>query len=482
MSDGAPMAERQSFDELLGPVRTLVAQLTRSAALERGDVDGALRQLTESATLALRVGRASVWRFDASRSELVCLDLFERATGSHVSGAVIAATAVPRYFEALASERTIAAYDALSDPRTAELADGYLAPLGIGAMLDAPILLDGKLVGVVCHEHVGPPRAFLPWEELVAGTFADFAAMVLGAAERAEQARALESMQKSRETLQILFDAAPVPLVLTGLADGVIRTCNERAAHMFDAPVSEIIGKRAPDFYRDPTERRAFLEALLRDGRVDDFVTELRTAEGRPFWAQLNARKLAIGDEQVFMVGFADLTEQKRVEAQLRELATTDALTGALNRRRLYELATEELARCQRYDRPLAVAMLDLDHFKSVNDQFGHLVGDEVLRRVAVALRSVLRRHDHASRYGGEEFVVLLPETNLDGARQVVERMREAVASLRIATEAGDVRLTTSAGVVAYRHGETLDALLRRADDALYEAKDAGRDRVVASA
>jgi diguanylate cyclase (GGDEF)-like protein/PAS domain S-box-containing protein len=476
----APPIDRQSFDELLGPVRVLVAQLTRSAALERGDVEGAMKQLTEASTLALRVDRASVWCFDRGDSELHCLDLFERHIAKHSRGASISRADAPRYFDALASERTIATSDALDDPRTSELAEGYLDRLGIGAMLDAPILLEGKLVGVVCHEHLGGPRDWKPWEELIAGTFADFAAMVLGAAERAEQARALESMRQSRETLQILFDAAPVPLVLTGLTDGVIVSCNHGAAQMFGTTPGEMVGRRATDFYRDPGERRTFLDTLLREGRVDGFVTELKTFDDSPLWVQLSARALTLGEEQVFMVGFADLTAQKRVEAQLRELATTDPLTGALNRRRLFEIAEEELGRSARYARPLALAMLDLDHFKAVNDDFGHLVGDEALRAVAVAVRTALRRQDHASRYGGEEFVVLLPETTLDGARQVVERMREEVAALRIARTAGDVRITMSAGVVAYREGESFDSMLNRADDALYEAKEAGRNRVVA--
>lgn len=481
MSDDSPI-DRQSVDELLAPVRSLVAQLTRSSALERGDADGAMRQLTEACTHALRVDRASVWCFDAARTELVCLDLFERSTGRHSRGAVLSAANARPYFEALATERAVSVRDAHEDPRTRELADDYLAPLGIRSMLDAPILLEGKFAGVVCHEHVGSLREWKPWEELIAGTFADFAAMVLGAAERAEQARALDAMRQSRETLQILFDAAPVPLVLTSFTDGVILSCNQRAAQMFESTPGEIAGRRALDFYRDPTQRGPFLESLRRDGRVDEFVTELKTLEGRPFWAQLNARRLTLLDELVFMVGFADLTEQKRVEERLRELATTDSLTGALTRRRLFEIADEEVGRAARYARPLALAILDVDHFKAVNDGFGHLVGDEALRRVARAVRGELRRQDHVCRYGGEEFVVLFPETTLEGATQVVERMRAAVGAIRLVPDGGELRLTASVGVVAHRWGESLESMLRRADEALYTAKQGGRDRVVVAA
>ena len=360
------------MDDVLGPVRALIAQLTRSSALERGDVAGALRQLTESSSLALRVERASVWQFNDSLSELTCLDLYAQADRSHRTGHRLLASATPRYFEALRAERSIAAHDARTDPRTREFAPHYLGAHDISSMLDAPILLEGRLVGVVCHEHVGPARHFHAWEELVAGTFADFAAMLLGAAARARQAQDLLEVQ-------------------------------------------------------------------------------------RRLW------------------------EQKQVENQLRELATTDALTGALNRRRLFELAEVELAHAHRSGRPLSLAMLDVDHFKSVNDRFGPLVGDEALQLTAHTTRSALRSHDHVARYGGEELAVLLPDTTLAAARKVVERIRSEVAALQLVREGEVVPLSVSAGVVAAIPGESLQALLQRADCALYQAKTRGRNCVVAS-
>lgn len=165
--------------------------------------------------------------------------------------------------------------------------------------------------------------------------------------------------------------------------------------------------------------------------------------------------------------------------AELERLATTDVLTGALNRRRIFELAEAELARAVRYEHPICLAMLDLDHFKAINDHFGHAIGDQALRAVADAARGSLRTVDLLGRYGGEELMVVLPETAVEPAAVALERIRSSVAGLRI-TAAGDpVRLTVSGGLVQVRTGESLEAALKRADLALYEAKRGGRDRVL---
>jgi diguanylate cyclase (GGDEF)-like protein len=176
------------------------------------------------------------------------------------------------------------------------------------------------------------------------------------------------------------------------------------------------------------------------------------------------------------------LREQRQIEHELRELAGTDALTGALNRRRLLEVAEAELAHATRFQRPLSLAMLDVDHFKTVNDRFGHLVGDDALRRIAHTARAALRRGDHVARYGGEELVVVLPGTDLEAGRKVIERIRCEVAALNLVRKGKAVPLSLSAGIVSATPGESLQALLQRADCALYQAKTRGRNCVVASA
>lgn len=172
--------------------------------------------------------------------------------------------------------------------------------------------------------------------------------------------------------------------------------------------------------------------------------------------------------------------EHARLFAEVQRLAVTDELTGVRNRRDVVATAERELRRAQRFGRPLAAIMLDIDEFKQVNDTHGHAVGDEVLRDVADRLRQALREVDVLGRYGGEEFIILLPETDLRGADDMAERLRRAVAAAPIVTSAGPISVTISLGVTAVSP-EVADfaALLQRIDTFLYAAKQRGRNRVV---
>ncbi|MGW6130769.1 diguanylate cyclase [Cellulomonas sp. NPDC055163] len=161
---------------------------------------------------------------------------------------------------------------------------------------------------------------------------------------------------------------------------------------------------------------------------------------------------------------------------ELRRAAQTDGLTGTLNRRAFDDALRRELLRSQRSGAPLAVALVDLDHFKAVNDQHGHVVGDQVLRGAARALRSAARGADLVARYGGEEFAIILPDTTVEQGRDAAERFRRAVAQ-------GDtgVRVSCSIGIAGNEDRPSSEQIVRRADAALYTAKEQGRDRAVAA-
>ncbi len=172
--------------------------------------------------------------------------------------------------------------------------------------------------------------------------------------------------------------------------------------------------------------------------------------------------------------------ELEDANRQLQTMASVDPLTQLANRRVLDERLEQEFARAVRHRHPLACLMIDVDHFKRVNDTHGHVVGDRVLTHVAAAIRTTIRKTDLAGRYGGEEFLVLVPETPATGAQVLAERLRRAIA----ASSEGDLpRVTVSVGI-ATTEGEVASSaeLLRRADEALYAAKEGGRDRVVVAA
>lgn len=170
---------------------------------------------------------------------------------------------------------------------------------------------------------------------------------------------------------------------------------------------------------------------------------------------------------------------QRRIAHLLEKQAHTDPLTGLANRRHFMEVADAELARSRRYDTPLSMLMIDIDHFKEVNDAHGHRAGDRVLQQLARSCLEILREVDVAGRVGGEEFAVLLPETEVEGAFEVAERLRSAVAAAEVPREEGvPIRITVSIGVAAMDAATNLDTLMSQADDALYDAKRAGRNLV----
>jgi diguanylate cyclase (GGDEF)-like protein len=175
--------------------------------------------------------------------------------------------------------------------------------------------------------------------------------------------------------------------------------------------------------------------------------------------------------------------EHARLFAEMQQMAITDPLTMLYNRRHFFDLAYREVKRTQRYRCPLSAIMLDVDHFKRVNDYYGHAVGDQVLRAVAEWCRSNLRATDIIGRYGGEEFVILLPETDRKQVRMVAENMREKLEQTLIVTDSQSLQITVSLGIATMAASTSdqyeLDELLNRADHALLFAKKQGRNRVV---
>lgn len=167
--------------------------------------------------------------------------------------------------------------------------------------------------------------------------------------------------------------------------------------------------------------------------------------------------------------------------AEVRNLAVTDPMTGALNRRGFYARAEQELARSARYGRPLSLVMVDADHFKRVNDTYGHDAGDRVLVAIVAASRGGMRSTDAIARLGGEEFCLLLPETRAQDAAVVADRLRVAIAALSFGKGECEFRVTASFGIAECRPGDGIEDVLRRADEALYRAKEGGRNRVEAA-
>ncbi len=189
-------------------------------------------------------------------------------------------------------------------------------------------------------------------------------------------------------------------------------------------------------------------------------------------WLPTNAGLVRVDREQ-------RTTERSEANASLEETARRDALTGLLNRRGFLELAQREVVRARRGKTALSIVLLDIDHFKRVNDSHGHAVGDETLRVLSGVLVASVRNQDLVGRWGGEEFVLLLPETSVAGAAMVAEKIRRSVAEQVQQTGAKPPPVTVTLGVTELGDSRSLDEAVHRADVALYQGKAAGRNRVV---
>ena len=227
-----------------------------------------------------------------------------------------------------------------------------------------------------------------------------------------------------------------------------------------------------------------YILLLTAQASIDDVVTGLESgaddyirkpANEAELLARLNAGRRIVQLEQSL----------REANAKIQLLSITDALVGTFNRRYLNEQLPREVERARRYDHAMSVVMTDLDQFKKINDEYGHQVGDEVLRQfAALSLGSIRNASDWIARFGGEEFVIVLPQTTAEGAAAVAEKIRGRCASQPFATSMGEILVTASFGVATLSDREesaqtAAEALLRRADDALYRSKREGRNRVV---
>ncbi|MCG8359116.1 MAG: diguanylate cyclase [Kiloniellales bacterium] len=203
---------------------------------------------------------------------------------------------------------------------------------------------------------------------------------------------------------------------------------------------------------------------------------------GRPYWLDINMLPLrnSAGEVTHFAAIERDITEEIEARAELQRLAAADPLTGLLNCRVFIESLEEEIERARRYGHPLSLIVLDIDRFKKINDTHGHQIGDAALRAIAETISGTARSVDRAGRLGGEEFALVLPETDVVDAARFAERLRERIAACRVEAEGKSIAVTASLGVAGMKGpNETCQSFVRRADRAMYLAKDAGRDRVV---
>jgi diguanylate cyclase (GGDEF)-like protein/PAS domain S-box-containing protein len=296
-----------------------------------------------------------------------------------------------------------------------------------------------------------------------------------------------ERIRDDHQRLLAIFDNIRDCAIYTANAAGHLDEWNRSLGHVGGWAPADVTGASVAMFFSSGAEDPEKLYGLLnraRQGGAAEMEGWVFRKDGSAFWGSTVATVLPnhAGRPHGFVFVTRDLTERKRMEDRLVTQATTDPLTGAHNRRAGEASLADAFDQWTRHARGFAVAMVDVDHFKSINDKWGHDAGDAVLVRLTGLLREISRGTDLIVRWGGEEFLLLLPDASGESAGMIAERVRNAVATLQIAQGADVIRITASIGIAAAAPGDTgPDDVVRRADQALYAAKRGGRNRVIAN-
>jgi PAS domain S-box-containing protein len=319
--------------------QTLV-QLARSKTFQQGNLNAVLREITETAAQTLLVKRVGVWLYNEERSKIECIDLYDVNTKEHSFGNSLSQENYPAYFQALEEERTIAANDAINDTRTQELSQPYLCVLGITSLLDAPIWLEGRLVGVVCHEHIGELRQWTLEEETFAGSIADFVTLAIEASERNV---VQEALRQSEAKFRAIFERSSIGIGLIDMKAQIVDT-NPVLCEILGYSREELYAKRFTDYisiqkgdlklYKQlvseigknsgKTSRFGFQISKLEEQAVDKHRIEMERRclhkDGSLVWTHISVSVIpdSNGEPEFFLAMIEDITERKETELKLR--------------------------------------------------------------------------------------------------------------------------------------------------------------------
>jgi diguanylate cyclase (GGDEF)-like protein/PAS domain S-box-containing protein len=294
-----------------------------------------------------------------------------------------------------------------------------------------------------------------------------------------ERKQVEEALKESEERFRTVLQTA-VDAVISADSSSKIISWNRGAQTIFGYGEKEVLGKQLtilmPERYREAQRKGMEQSSLTGEARVIEKTVCLHglRKDGSEFPLELSLSSWEAGKGKFYTGIIRDITERRQMEKELQKLASTDGLTKAYNRAKYNEIIEREMERAKRYNSFLCMIILDVDHFKRVNDTYGHVVGDHVLKNVVDVIKENMRQTDYIVRWGGEEFVLVAPETDLEGAKVLVERVRKAVEGYKF-DKVG--RVTVSLGIAQFKENDTKDGLIKRADNAMYKAKTGGRNR-----
>lgn len=293
-----------------------------------------------------------------------------------------------------------------------------------------------------------------------------------------ERKVAEEELQASEQRFRLIAETSPIPLILTRPIDGKIFYMNKRFRDLFMVPYALQQEQYSLSFYNSLQDRDVLFKELVDKGEVKEREVLLKRYNGETFWGLVSVSATIYKNEMVCIAGVNDLSRQKNLEQELIEKATKDGLTGIANRRYFMEVCTREFTKAKRQRNSLAILIMDLDFFKKVNDTYGHHAGDVVLQQFAKLVATNIRVSDFLGRFGGEEFAVVLPNTDVDSAYKVAEKLRMLFAEKQTQVEdLPAIQCTVSIGLATLTEADKkCEDIISRADKALYLAKNSGRN------
>lgn len=364
-------------------------------------------------------------------------------------------------------------------PRSMIASSNFLA---VAFILHGLVFVIGFVLGIVSPPASNSPTANNPaqvlgiMDGLIATTLWTFGFILM------VNQRLHADERQTREELELIFHASPDAVLLTSREDGCLVEVNDGFTTLSGYSRQEALGKYMLDdlrFWKSSADRQRMLDELDRKGACKNLEFEFRRKDGSELTAILSARLIVVRGKDHILGVIHDVTERKMFETRLQKQASTDVLTGAANRRFFMEAASFEVQQAHHLERALSVALIDLDHFKQVNDTFGHKEGDRVLAGFTQLCLQNIREGDILARFGGDEFALMLPNSGAEKAVAIAERIRQALAISDLTRENAPYTVTISVGIAEIRgKADTLDEILGRADQALYRMKESGRNRV----
>ncbi|PAV47215.1 diguanylate cyclase [Pseudomonas sp. HAR-UPW-AIA-41] len=467
--------QRTQDDHLQHLIRSRAQQnLIVRLAQHRYASDDPLREaaelITRSACDLYGVSRASLWRLQGE--QLVAVSLFNCASNRHEQPAPLNASAFPAYFAALHSGRAIDAQNAWEDPRTRELADSYLKPQGIQAILDAGVRIDGELVGVLCLEHSNGTRHWQSDEIGFAGELADLYAQIIISQQHRQASKALHLFKRAVEQSASAF------LLID--RDGRVTYANPSFTAITQYSEAEVQGQLIGELPALENLAELLFNSSNSLGQHNRWHGEFRCRRKNlePYWARLSLSKVLDSQGQLthYIGIYEDITESRQALQRIEKLAFSDSLTGMGNRP--YFIRHLEQHFSDQGDRPLSLLLVDIDNFKRINDSLGHPTGDKLLVSLAKRLRNTLGPAHLLARLASNEFAVVLDGADLASGQQIAASLLNTLEK-PLFIDNHLINVSGSLGLAcAPLHSNDPQTLIKQAGLALHKAKANGKHQL----